>query len=215
MFVVDERRAPALTVEPVGQPDSEPDLVARLRAGDESAFLELVELYHRQLIRVAGAFVARTETAEDIAQETWLAVIKGIDRFEGRSSLRTWLFQICANRARSIGERERRTVPVELIEPVVDAEQFTPTGAWTSPPIPWPDAAARADADADLVEQIRHIIAELPAMQQSVVTMRDLDGLTSAEVCDVLSITDANQRVLLHRGRERIRGAITKTMISR
>lgn len=160
-------------------------------------------------------FVARAETAEDVAQETWLALLRGIDRFEGRSTLRTWLFQICVNRARSIGEREGRIVPVEQIEPAVDAQQFTPTGAWTSPPIPWPDAATHAANDADLVELIRLIIGELPTMQQSVVTMRDLDGLTSTEVCQVLSITEANQRVLLHRGRERIRSAIAKTVLSR
>jgi RNA polymerase sigma-70 factor (ECF subfamily) len=199
----------------VGETGSEHELVARLRAGDESAFLELVERHHRQLIRLAGAFVGRAETAEDVAQETWLALVRGIDGFEGRSSLRTWLFQICVNRARSIGEREGRTVPVAHIEPAVDAEQFTPTGAWTSPPIPWPDAAARAADDTELVELIRLIIGELPTMQQSVVTMRDLDGLASTEVCEVLSITEANQRVLLYRGREHIRSAIAKTMVSR
>ena len=199
----------------MGLAGSEDELLVRLRAGDESAFLELVGQHHRQLIRLASAFVARAETAEDVAQETWLAVLRGIDRFEGRSALRTWLFQICANRARSIGAGERRSVPVENVEPAVDAEQFTPTGAWTSPPVPWPDAAAHAAYDADLVELIRLTIGELPTMQQSVVTMRDLDGLTSAEVCQVLSITESNQRVLLHRGRERIRSAISKTMVSR
>jgi RNA polymerase sigma-70 factor (ECF subfamily) len=199
----------------VRDPRAEHDLVARLRGGDESAFVELVERHHTQLVGLANAFVARNETAEDVAQETWLALLRGLDRFEARSSLRTWLFAICANRARSIGEHERRTVPVEQIEPVVDAEQFSPTGAWTSPPTPWPEAATNAVDDADLVKQIRHIITELPTMQQSVVTMRDLHGLTSAEVCQVLSISDVNQRVLLHRGREYIRSAITDTMISR
>ena len=89
--------------------------------------------------------MSRPELAEDVAQETWLAMLNGLDRFEGRSSLRTWLFQICVNRARSIGEREHRTVPVEHIEPAVDAEQFTPTGAWTSPPTPWPERANAVD----------------------------------------------------------------------
>jgi RNA polymerase sigma-70 factor, ECF subfamily len=196
----------------MGAAESDPELVSRLRAGDESAFVELVERHHNQLIRLAGTFVARAETAEDIAQETWLALLNGIDRFEGRSSLRTWLFQICANRARSIGERENRTVPVERVEAAVDAEQFTRTGAWTSPPTPWPDTSAQASDDADLVAAIRRAISALPALQRLVVTLRDVDGLTGKEVCEVLSISDANQRVLLHRGRGRIRLSLDKAV---
>lgn len=195
-------------------PGSEKELVSRLRAGDERAFVELVDRYHQQLIRLATVFVKRPEAAEDVAQETWLALLRGLDRFEGRSSLRTWLFQICVNRARSIGEREHRTVPTEQIEPAVDAEQFTPTGAWTSPPTPWPNALTSALDDADMLEAIRHAIEELPAMQKLVVTMRDLDGLTDRQVGNVLSITEANQRVLLHRGRAHIRNNINRAVIS-
>ncbi|MDQ2957516.1 MAG: RNA polymerase sigma factor [Actinomycetota bacterium] len=197
----------------MGAPSSERELLIRLRTGDERAFIELVELYHTQLIRLASAFVGRAEIAEDVAQETWLALLNGLDRFEGRSSLRTWLFQICVNRARSIGQREHRTVPVELIEPAVDAEQFSPTGAWTSPPTPWPDAVSSALDDANLVGVIRRAIDGLPTMQRLVVTMRDIDGLSSKQVCQVLSITEANQRVLLHRGRSHIRRGIDGAVI--
>jgi RNA polymerase sigma-70 factor, ECF subfamily len=186
----------------------EQDLLDRLRAGDEDAFARLVERYHRQLIRIASAFVANGETAEEVAQETWLALLTGIDRFEARSSLRTWLFQICVNRARSIGEREHRTVPVALIEPALDAEQVTPSGAWTSPAARGSDASARASSDAELVAVIRMSIRDLPAMQRSVVTMRDVDGLTGKQVCQELSISEANQRVLLHRGRSSIRHSV-------
>ena len=189
---------------------SEQELLTLLRAGDEAAFTELVERYHRQLIRLASAFVSRTEMAEDVAQETWLAMLKGLDQFEARSSLRTWLFQICVNRARSIGEREHRTVPVEHIEPVVDAEQFSPSGAWTSPPTPWPQTNL-AD-DAAVVESIRQAITALPTMQRLVVTMRDVDGLSSGQVCQVLSISEANQRVLLHRGRAHVRLGINEAV---
>jgi RNA polymerase sigma-70 factor (ECF subfamily) len=217
-FVISDarsRRRSTHRVDDVGVVGSDPDLVSRLRAGDESAFVELVERHHGQLIRLAGSFVARAETAEDIAQETWLALLNGIDRFEGRSSLRTWLFQICANRARSIGEREHRTVPTERVEAAVDAEQFTPTGVWTSPPTPWPELARQTSDDAQLVAEVRRAIASLPALQQTVVTLRDVDGLTSKEVCEVLDISDVNQRVLLHRARGRIRRLVATSVASR
>jgi RNA polymerase sigma-70 factor (ECF subfamily) len=194
---------------------SEPELVDRLRAGDEQAFAELVERHHPALIRLARAFVANAEAAEDVAQETWIALLAGIEAFEGRSSIRTWLYQVCANRARSYGTREHRTVPVESIEPVVDAEQFAPNGAWTSPVAPWPGELASATRDAALVEEIRLAILQLPPLQQTVVTMRDVDGLTGRQVCAILEITEANQRVLLHRGRERIRRGIGRAVITR
>jgi RNA polymerase sigma-70 factor, ECF subfamily len=183
-------------------------LVMRLRAGDEEAFIELVHRHHAPLIRLARTFVDRTDIAEDVAQETWLAMLTGIDRFEGRSSLRTWLYQICLNRARTIGAREHRAVPTDLIGPAVEAEQFTPTGTWTSPPTPWPASPNGPFDDGDLVAAIRDAITELPNMQQPVVTMRDVDGLSGAEVCHVLSISEANHRVLLHRGRNQIRRSV-------
>ncbi|UQX89272.1 sigma-70 family RNA polymerase sigma factor [Jatrophihabitans telluris] len=195
-----------------GSFDTDSELVDRLRAGDEVAFMDLVGRYQPQLIRLARSFVTRAETAEDVVQETWLALLTGIDRFEGRSSLRTWLLQICVNRARSTAVQEQRTLPVEQIGPVVDAEHFTESGAWTSPPTPWPDLAADAARDAELAARIRAAVEDLPPMQRAVVTLRDVEGLTGAQTCAVLSITDANQRVLLHRGREHLRTVITKAV---
>ena len=189
--------------------DSERELLDRLRAGDEDAFTGLVDRYHRQLIRLAGTFVTRQEVAEDVAQETWLALLNGIDTFEGRSSLRTWLFQICSNRARTIGKREHRTIPVEHIEPVVDAEQLSPSGAWTSSSTAgFETVAGGTDADAVLVARIRRGIEDLPPMQQLVVTMRDVEGMTTGQVERALTISEANQRVLLHRARAHIRQKI-------
>lgn len=195
---------------PEGRADSE--LVGRLRAGDEAAFSDLVARYQPQLIRLARSFVARPETAEDVVQETWLALLTGIDRFEGRSSLRTWLLQICVNRARSTAVRERRTLPVEKIGSAVDAEHFTESGTWTSPPTPWPDLAADVTHDAQLAATIRRAIEDLPPMQRAVVTLRDIDGLSGRQACAILSITEANQRVLLHRGREQLRNVITRAV---
>jgi RNA polymerase sigma-70 factor (ECF subfamily) len=195
----------------VRQRVSESALVAQLRDGDEQAFTEIVERYHLQLIRVAGTFVSSAEAAEDAAQETWIALIKGIERFEERSSLRTWLFQVCANRARTIGTREHRTVAVDQIGPAVDAAAFAPSGAWSSPPKPWPEEFVLDDATT--VSRIHHAIRDLPELQRSVVTMRDIDGVPAAEVCQILSITASNQRVLLHRGREQIRRDLSRAAI--
>jgi RNA polymerase sigma-70 factor (ECF subfamily) len=191
----------------VGTAGSEHELVLQLRDGDEQAFIELVERYHPRLVRLARAFVSRAELAEDAAQETWIALVTGIDAFEERSSLRTWLFQICVNRARSIGARENRSIPVDLIEPAAAAEHFAPSGGWTLPPTPWPEVGDETD-DRDLVAAIIEAIAALPPLQRSVVTIRDVDGLTSRQACEVLSISDSNQRVLLHRGRAQIRRSI-------
>lgn len=201
---------PRTYAEPMPAADTDSELVHRLRAGEEAAFVELVQRYQPQLIRLARSFVTRTETAEDVAQETWLALLGGLDRFEGRSSLRTWLLQICANRARTTAVREQRTVPLERIGPAVDAEQFSESGAWTSPPTPWPEAGADAARDAQLVTVIRSAIENLPPMQRAVVTLRDVDGLSGQEACAILSISEANQRVLLHRGREHLRSIITE-----
>jgi len=192
---------------------SDAELVARLRAGEEAAFVELVERYHAQLIRLAASFLPRAETAEDVAQETWLALLNGIDRFEGRSSVKTWLFQICVNRARTLGVREHQTVPVAEIGPAVDAARFTTAGSWAVPPTAWPDQLAEEGDDAELAAMIRQTVEELPPLQRAVVTLRDVQGLTGKQACELLSITEANQRVLLHRGRERVRLAMNRAVI--
>ncbi len=181
------------------------DLLARVRAGDELAFGELVELYHPRLIRWAGTFVGSRDLVEDIAQETWLAVLRGVDRFEGRSSFKTWLFQICANRARSIAVREQRIVPVEDVTRVADQPVFTVDGSWETPPDQW--AAEVADR-AGLVAAVQTAILALPLAQRQVITLRDVEGLSAEDVCEVLMLTDGNQRVVLHRARLRVRAAV-------
>jgi RNA polymerase sigma-70 factor (ECF subfamily) len=176
--------------------DSDEDLLEYLRAGDDDAFAILVERYHPSLIKLARSFVCRPDIAEDIAQETWIAVLRGIGRFEARSALRTWLFQICANRARSIAVLEHRTIPVEpYLEP-------GHRGGWSSQPAPW---ASSTQDEVALITKIHKAILDLPEAQRRVVTMRDVEGRSGNEVCRLLSITEANQRVLLHRGRERVR----------
>ena len=184
-------------------------LIQLLRAGDEDAFTQLVERYHTRLIRFALTFVTSRAAAEDVAQDTWAAVIAGLSQFEGRSSLETWIFQICANRARTHGGREHRTVPVAPDEPTVQASRFDRAGAWSSPPEPWPSVDDRLEADA-LAPLVRAEIDRLPEVQRQVVTLRDLEGLTAQEACEVLSVSEANQRVLLHRGRARVRSAVER-----
>ncbi len=184
------------------------DLLEQLRAGDDTAFTSLVDTYHARLVRLARSIVSSGEVAEEVAQDTWLAVVRGIDRFEGRSSLRTWLFHICVNRARSTAGKEGRTSPVDPQGPAADAAWFNTEGSWTSTVEPWPDIVDDRIVAEMLADHAKHVIEELPPPQRQVVILRDVEGLTSTEVCNLLSITEANQRVLLHRGRTRIRAAL-------
>jgi RNA polymerase sigma-70 factor (ECF subfamily) len=185
--------------------DADRILLGRLRDGDEQAFTTLVERYNPALLRLALSFVASRAVAEEVVQDTWLAVLRGLGRFEERSSLRTWMFTILVNRARSTGVREARSVPVADAGPAVDAARFGPSGAWTAPPERWiEEAENRVDA-VKLSELLRGGLDGLPPRQREVVLLRDVEGLSSAEVCEVLAITEANQRVLLHRGRSRLR----------
>ena len=191
--------------------DVDAPFVTGLRRGDEAAFTALVERYHVRLVRLAGTFVAGPEAAEDIAQETWIAVLGGIDGFAGRSPFRGWLFAICANKARTAAVRDRRTVAVEPseldLEPT-DARDFAEDGHWASPPEQWIETADRLAADAAVVALARQAIDALPPNQRQVVTLRDIEGLTAQEVCTVLAISGVNQRVLLHRGRAAVRRAL-------
>ena len=183
-------------------------LVARLQAGDEAAFEALVRRYHTSLLRLAETMVPSRAVAEEVVQETWLGVVRGVARFEGRSSLRTWLFHILVNRARSTGAREARRAPSQAQAewvPAVDPARFGSDGAWVDPPTPWPDDIDDRLSATALADRVRTHLAELPEQQQQVVTLRDIDGLDAAEVCELLDISEGNQRVLLHRGRSRIR----------
>ncbi len=186
----------------------ESTLVRRLRDGDEQAFLTVVARHNAMLLRVATSLVGDRTIAEEVVQDTWLGLLRGIDRFEGRSSLRTWLLSILVNRAKSTGVRERRTVPIGDGAPAVDASRFDASGAWMSPPQHWiEDADDRLFAQG-LSGQIRTTIAELPERQREVLVLRDVVGLTSDEVCAALDLQQGNQRVLLHRARGRLRAAI-------
>ncbi|HET9119311.1 MAG TPA: sigma-70 family RNA polymerase sigma factor [Solirubrobacterales bacterium] len=196
------------------------ELVQRLRDGDESAFVELIDRYGAMMLRVAQMYVRDRATAEEVVSETWEAVIKGIDRFEERSSLKTWIFRILTNRAKTRGQRDGRMVPFSALagadfdsdEPAVDADRFlgpdSPTpGAWATPPVAWPEERLLEKETLDVIEMT---IAQLPEAQRQVILLRDVDGWTPMEVADVLGITDGNQRVLLHRARSKVRAALER-----
>jgi len=185
--------------------EAEGELLTRLRSGEEGAFVSLVQRYQEQMLRLAAGFVPSRAVAEEVVQDTWLAVLRGLDAFEGRSSLKTWLFSILVNQARTTGSKEQRSVPVPDPEPAVDPARFDASGAWADPPERWIEAAEDRLEAGKLAGRIRVLIDELPARQREVVLLRDVEELTSDEVCSVLAISDGNQRVLLHRGRSRLR----------
>ena len=185
--------------------EADGELLVRLRSGDERAFVSLVQRYQEQMLRLATSFVPSQAVAEEVVQDTWLALLRGLDRFEGRSSLKTWLFSILVNQARTTGTKEHRSVPVPDPEPAVDPARFDAAGAWADPPEHWVEAAEGRLEAGKLADRLRALMDELPARQRQVVLLRDVDELTSEEVCSVLAISDGNQRVLLHRGRSRLR----------
>jgi RNA polymerase sigma-70 factor (ECF subfamily) len=199
-------------------PDAE--LVEALRAGDAGAFKGLVEELNPALLRLASAHVSSRSVAEEVVGDTWIAVIEGIDRFEGRSALRTWIFQIALNKARTRGKRDARTLPFSSLgrgdgnggEPAVDADRFQGPdgeypGHWAHPPVAWssPEERLASDASRDVMLSA---IADLPPRQQEVLVMRDIQGLSSEEACYALGVEETNQRVLLHRARSKVRAAL-------
>ena len=194
--------------------DTDAQLLSALRAGDERAFVTLVHRHHAAMLRLASSFVPNVAVAEEVVQDTWVGVLRGIDGFEGRSSLRTWLFRILVNRARTAGARERRTIAVGDTgavgdtETAVAASRFDGGGSWVSPPEHWIEEVEDRLEAGKLAGFLRTAIGDLPERQRQVVTLRDIEGLTSEEVCSVLEISESNQRVLLHRGRSRLRQAI-------
>jgi RNA polymerase sigma-70 factor, ECF subfamily len=185
--------------------DSDGELLLRLRSGDERAFVSLVERYHEPMLRLAVSFVPSRAVAEEVVQDTWLALLRGLDGFEGRASLKTWLFRILVNRARTTGTRENRSIPVADPEPAVDPSRFDASGGWADPPERWIEAAEGRMEAGKLADRIRIRMDELPARQREVVILRDVEEMSSEEVCSVLAISEVNQRVLLHRGRSRLR----------
>ncbi len=199
--------------------DRDASLLPALRAGDEEAFVAIVTRYHASLTRVARAYVSTDAVAEDVVQETWLAVIEGLDRFEQRASLKTWLFHILANKAKTRGVRERRMVPFASLaaaddEPAVPPDRFQRDGDawpghWAAPPRPWEDPERRL-ASLEAREHLRAAISALPATQQVVLTLRDVEGLDAEEVCGLLNVSAGNQRVLLHRARAKVRSELER-----
>jgi RNA polymerase sigma-70 factor, ECF subfamily len=188
--------------------DPDHDLLARVRAGEERAFVELVARHQAALLGLARSYVSSAAAAEEVAQDTWLAVLRGLDRFQERSTFRTWLMHILVNRARSTGVGEHRTIPVGDPGPAVDASRFDASGAWMSPPQHWVEDSDNRLAVQTLSTSIRSALDRLPPRQREVVLLRDVEELSGQEVCEVLEITGANQRVLLHRGRSKLRQAI-------
>jgi RNA polymerase sigma-70 factor (ECF subfamily) len=192
------------------------ELLARLRAGDEEAFERLVTRHYATMLAVALTYVKGRSVAEEVVQETWLAVIQGLDRFEGRSSLKTWIVSILVNKAKTRGVREARSVPFAALagaddEPAVPADRFRGPGDafpghWRAYPGNW-DAAAAAQ-DRETLRVVMGAIAELPLAQRTVIRMRDVEGYTPEEVCAALDLSEGNQRVLLHRARSRVRAAL-------
>jgi RNA polymerase sigma-70 factor, ECF subfamily len=191
-------------------------LVEAIRAGDESAFARLVDEHGPTMLRVARLYTSTTAVAEEVVQETWLGVIKGIDRFEGRSSLKTWIFRILTNTAKTRGAREGRSIPFTSLgaegrEPAVDPERFLGDdtgfpGHWADPPRRWEGPERLLERET--LEVIERTIAALPPAQALVITMRDVAGFDSDDVCNALEISETNQRVLLHRARSTVRQAL-------
>ena len=203
------------------EPAEETQLIAALRRGDESAFVSVVEAYGPAMQRVARLHVSSDAVAAEVVQEAWLGVLQGLDAFEGRSSVRTWVFRILLNRARTRGEREARTVPLSTLSddaPAVAADRFLPPdhaqwpGHWGAFPLAWgSDPEARAES-AELFRLVERALESLPPAQARVMALRDVAGLPAEEVCSLLELSTGNQRVLLHRARARVRDALERMM---
>lgn len=193
-------------------------VIAALRSGDESAFRQLVEQYYAGMLRLATIYVLDSRVAEEVIQETWIAVLRGLDRFEGRSALKTWIFSILVNRAKTLTKREDRYVQFseydssEADEPSVAPERFSSSsdhsGHWVSLPRRWDDVPEERLLSQETRNIIRRAMEALPPNQREVMTLRDIEGWSSEEVCNVLMISETNQRVLLHRARSRVRQAL-------
>jgi len=202
--------------------DDEAQLIDALRRHDEAAFVQLVERYQGPLLRLALVYAGSRAVAEDVVQDTWLGVLQGIHKFEGRSSFKTWLFRILVNRARTRAEREGRTLPFSALgdAPIESGESAVPAhrflGAtdpqwphhWASPPKAWGGSPEDQLLARETLDLIALEIARLPPAQREVITLRDVEGWSAEEACNVLGITETNQRVLLHRARSRVRGAL-------
>ena len=196
-------------------------LVEALRAGDETAFMMLVERFQPAMLRIARMYVSTQAVAEEVVQEAWVGVLKGLEGFEGRSSLRTWIFRILVNTAKTRGQREARSVPFSSIwaadpevETSVDPDRFLPQGHpgspgnWSEPPVGWGSAPEERLLSKETLAEVARAIEALPPNQREVIRMRDILGWPSSDVCNALDISETNQRVLLHRARAKVRRAL-------
>jgi len=197
------------------------ELVNALREGNEDAFVTLMERYHAPMLRLASMYVSKG-MAEEVVQDAWLGVLKGIHRFEARSSLKTWIFRILMNRTKTRAHREGRSIPfsslgdpaAEPAEPSVDPDRFLDANDprwpnhWRTPPQSWGESPEDRLLSQETLTYLQQAVDALPPSQREVITLRDMEECTSAEVCDILSISDANQRVLLHRARSKVRRAL-------
>ncbi len=184
--------------------DTDVELLGRLRSGDEQAFASLVARYQQPMLRLANSLVASRAVAEEAVQDAWLGVVRGIERFEGRSSLKTWLFKILVNRVNSARAHEHLNAPIDEL-PAVAPSRFDVHGNWADPLDHWSDATEERLDAAAWSPLLKLALGELPSRQREVVLLRDVEGLSNNEVCTVLGITSGNQRILLHRGRNRLR----------
>ncbi len=201
---------------------AEAALLARLRSGDERAFETLVERLYPTMLAVARHHVSSRAVAEEVVQEAWLGVLKGLDRFEGRSSLKTWILRILVNTAKTRGARDARLVPFASLaphgdEPAVEPGRFRGPddpfpGHWRSYPGNWQRLPEEALADRETLDVVLSTIQQLPPPQRLVITMRDIQGCDAAEVCEVLDVSEGNQRVLLHRARSKVRSALERQL---
>ena len=196
-------------------------LIDALRNGDEAAFVSLVDAYHGSLVRLAMLYVANPAVAEEVVQETWIGVLRGLKSFEGRSSLKTWIYRILTNRAKTRGEREKRTIPFSAMwsaedepdEPALDPSRFLPPdhaqypGHWAAPVQDWGAPEERL-LSGETQACLRSAVEALPPSQREVITLRDIEGWSADEVCTALSLSETNQRVLLHRARSRVRSSM-------
>ena len=221
-----DNQQPRLAANAASGPPDETALVEALRRGDEAAFLALVTMHYAAMLRLAQMYVDSRAVAEEVIQETWLGVLQGLDRFEGRSSLKTWIFRILLNRARTRAQREHRTIPfsalspeTETFEPAVEPDAFRPPGdqypgGWLTPPAGWDSLPEERLLSQETRQHIETALTTLPPAQREVITLRDMDGWSASEVCDYLGISEANQRVLLHRARSRVRHALADYLAS-
>jgi len=195
-------------------------LLGRLRAGDEAAFASLVERHTGTMLAVAQTCVGTHAVAEEVVQDAWIGVLQGLDRFEGRSSLKTWITRIVLNIARTRGARDARSVPFSSLTPEGDATVVSPerfrqpgsafAGHWTQYPHPWEPLPEEELLGNETIDVAVRAIGQLPAAQRTVITLRDIEGWTTREVCEALDISEGNERVLLHRARSRVRSVLER-----